>query len=375
MHTAIHDPLMPSAPHGTINTRRVMRCKGRITRMRPLSHDTYEVVVATTDGCPTMQARAGQFATLAVPGVHHPRPYSFACDPRRERPGEYTFFIRLVPGGEMSSWLAARDRTGDSVEIAGPMGAFTLDDSALPMVLLAGGSGMSAVKALAEEASRRRLGRDCLFLYGARSQRDLYAQAEVAALMTAWAPDKRLHLVTVLSDEPADSAWDGPRGLVTDYFRANYLGQGPWQPGHFKAWLCGPPPMVEAAAAILQGHGTPSSHVYCDVFADARSPAPVIDNRRCVLCDECLLVKPVADCIVETDMRAPSTATRSRGHASLIKPAHTAGLYYNSLVVDEDRCIRCYACIKACPHDAIRPRAPANPASRRSTGGSGFDGE
>ncbi len=354
MHTVPHDPLSLTVPRSTINTRRVVRCAGRITRMRQLDHDTYELVITTAHGSPTLCARAGQFATLTVPGVKRPRSYSFARDPQREHPGDHTFFIRLVPGGEMSSWLAAKNRTGECVEISGPMGAFTLDDGDLPMLFVAGGSGMSAVKALAEEASRRRLVRDCLFLYGARTQRDLYAQGDVAGLTAAWAAGKRMEFVAVLSDEPAGSSWSGPRGMVADYLRINYLGKDPWQPGRFKAWLCGPPPMVEAANSILRNGGALPSDIYCDVFADARSTAPVIDNRRCVLCDECLLVKPVADCIVETNLRAHAGIARSGECDTLLKPTHTAGLYYNALVIDDAHCIRCYACVKACPHDAIK---------------------
>jgi len=350
----LNDPLTPIPPGVAINTRRVVRCPARIVRMRLLTHDTYELVVRTADGSPPLCARAGQFAAISVPGVARPRSYSFARDPRREHPGDHTFFIRLVPGGEMSCWLAAKDRSGESVEIAGPLGGFVLDDGDSPMLFVAGGSGLSAVKALAEEASRRRLTRDCLFLYGARSQRDLYAQHDVAQLAAAWAAGKRMEFVAVLSDEPAESSWRGPRGFVTDYLRVNYLDRDPWRSGRFKAWLCGPPPMVEAANAALRNTGAAPSDIYCDAFADARSAAPVIDNRRCALCDECLLVKPVADCIVETDLRSGAGVAKRDSCSTPIRPTHTAGLYYNALVINDAQCIRCYACVQACPHGAIR---------------------
>ena len=347
MDAPLLDPLSLPAPNPAISMRRVLRIPGRIARMRALTHDTYEVVVASAAGSPPLHARAGQFATLTVMGMKQPRPYSFARDPRSETPGEHTFYLRLVPGGEMSMWLAACDRIGESVELTGPLGAFTLDDSRMPMLLLAGGSGMSAVKALAEEACRRQLQRDCLFLYGARTRADLYAEAEIADLIRRWSRGHRLRFVQVLSHEPRDSAWTGARGLVTDYLRTHFLGREDWTKGSFKAWLCGPPPMVDAGVAALRQHGLSASHIHLDVFADLRSPAPVIDDRQCALCDECLLVRPVADCIVEI-----SATSGAQGHTRLA-PLKTAGLYYNSLMIDESRCIRCYACLKACPHGAI----------------------
>ena len=113
--------------------------------MRPLTHDTFEVIVRCAPDSPTIFARAGQFLTLKFPGGDKPRPYSLARAPEAERPGEHTFFIRLVPDGEVSGWLAAGDRTGERLEISGPLGAFGLDDSSAPMVCIAGGSAQQCV--------------------------------------------------------------------------------------------------------------------------------------------------------------------------------------------------------------------------------------
>lgn len=350
------DPLELPEPSAAINARRVTRSQGHIARMRALTHDTFEVVVACSAPHGTIAARAGQFATLKVEGVELPRPYSFARDPRLEAPGEYRFYIRLVAGGEMSSWLTARDRSGTAIEITGPLGAFLLDDSDAPMLLIAGGSGLSAVKALAEEACRRQQARDCLFLHGARTAADLYAAREIAQLAADWHPQHRFEFVQVLSEEPAASGWSGARGLVTEYLRQRYLAPGALATATLRAWLCGPPPMVEAGLAVLRDAGVPATHIRRDVFEDARSPAPVIDNRQCVLCDECLLVMPVAHCIVEAQ---PATGQHAMDYAPIV-PGHSSGLYYNSLRIDAEQCIRCYACVNACPHGAISPSFSAS---------------
>ena len=346
------DPLAWPVAASTINARRVQRLPARIAALRTLNHDTYELVLTTAPGSPPLDARAGQFATLEVPGISRARAYSFARDPRRETAGEYTFYIRVVHGGEFSTWLAAQGRAGTDITITGPLGAFTLDTSTAPMLLLAGGSGMSAVKALAEEASRRQLARDCLFLYGARTRADLYAQQELAEVAACWPRGQRFEFVQVLSDEPGDSPWAGARGLVTDHLHEHFLGRGPWLAGQFKAWLCGPPPMVEAGVRVLRAHGVPSEDINLDVFADARSPAPFITNSLCTLCDECLLVRPVAGCIVESGGFG-AEQHKNAANAVPITPLLTAGLYYNTLLIDDSRCIRCYACVKACPHGAI----------------------
>lgn len=348
------DPLELSVPSASINHSRVVRNRGYVARMRWLNHDTCEVVVACAPECKPITARAGQFATLGVAGIGRARPYSFARDPCTEAPGEHTFHIRLVPGGEMSAWLAAGERTGAPVEIAGPLGSFGLDDSASAMLMLAGGSGFSAIKALGEAACRLQLARDCTIIHGVRTQADLYAADEMARIAACWHPAHRFEFVQVLSEEPNDSAWTGARGMITDAMGDAGLGSRVLDPSTLRAWVCGPPPMITAASAALRALGVPAAHIYRDVFADARSPAPVIDNRKCVLCDECLLVRPVPDCIVETGHLEASPDGRLKRH-HLLCPTRTAGLYYNALVVDAAACVRCYACVNACPHGAISP--------------------
>jgi formate hydrogenlyase subunit 6/NADH:ubiquinone oxidoreductase subunit I len=118
--------------------------------------------------------------------------------------------------------------------------------------------------------------------------------------------------------------------------------------------------MIDHGIEILQNAGLPKEAIRYDKFEDVRSPAPVIDNRKCTLCDECLLVKPVEDCIVETSAFHHS---RQTGITDIepVRPGETSGLYYSSLIINSDHCIRCYACVDACPHDAISPTNQAMP--------------
>jgi len=327
------DPLTSITPDGTIRTQRVIRLRATINSVGYLTHDTVEVVVKCADESAALLAHAGQFCTLKVPGVERPRAYSLARAPHAERHGEHTFFIRLLPDGEISSWFAGSDRTGSVVEIGGPLGRF-------------------AIYAILEEACRVQLARDCHFFYGARTVEDLYLADEIATLRAGWHPGHRFEFVPVLSHEPAASDWPGARGWVSDVAIATIRNGGPFDWSTSAAFLCGPPPMIDAGIAALTAAGLPSQNCYYDSFEDARSPAPVIDNVRCVLCDECLLVKPVENCIVETAQLRFDRFGNAVGYEKLA-PASTSSLYYNSLFIDDGQCIRCHACVEACPHGAI----------------------
>ncbi|MBA2126985.1 hypothetical protein DLM45_12245 [Hyphomicrobium methylovorum] len=366
-HVSEHCELKPlPRPDRRLHNSRVQINQGILKSVTRLNYDTLQLVVKCDEGSPPISSRAGQYATLHTPDLTKARAYSFARAPENENPNEHTFFVRVVHGGEFSSWLAEKDRSGAPITISGPLGKFGLDASDRTMVCIAGGSGMSAIKALLESAANLKVKRDCIFLYGGRAQRDLYCSEEIAAIGKNWNKDYKFEFVQVLSDEPEDSNWAGARGFVTEYFKSTYLDSGKMSVNNCKAFFCGPPPMIDAGAEILKNAGMDERDIHFDKFEDARSPAPVIDNTKCVLCDECLMVKPTANCIVEVS-RLIKTETSDFAGYERVDPAYTSGLYYNTLFIDSKACIRCYACVEACPAHAISPEHDKTPRTLRQT--------
>ena len=76
-----------------------------------------------------------------------------------------------------------------------------------------------------------------------------------------------------------------------------------------------------------------------------------INNSLCVLCDECLLVRPVSECIKE--VLSKTTNSKGRVEFNKIDPGNSHGIYHGELYIDPKVCVRCGECEKACPTGAI----------------------
>ncbi|MBC8006434.1 MAG: FAD-dependent oxidoreductase [Prolixibacteraceae bacterium] len=77
-----------------------------------------------------------------------------------------------------------------------------------------------------------------------------------------------------------------------------------------------------------------------------------IIDQKCVLCDECLNVKPVEGCIVEIASLVRDDEGRISGYTR-VEQGKTDSLYYNRLWIDQSQCIRCGRCESVCPVNAI----------------------
>jgi NAD(P)H-flavin reductase len=170
------------------------------------------------------------------------------------------FFVRLVPGGELTEWLFSENRTGARVNVAGPFGNLWLRPSTNPILCVAGGSGLAPIKALLEEANEQDCDRETVVIFGAREERDLYCLEELAALATSWSGP--FSFVPVLSQEAAASAWPGTRGLVTGVVED--------LPRDFllacDVYTCGPPVMIDALEAEVAGLGRGPANFHADRF-------------------------------------------------------------------------------------------------------------
>lgn len=247
------------SPEAQASVHEIVTRQGVIRGLDHLTHDIVEVSIAL-DG--PLVYTAGEYADLRVPGaLDEFRSYSFATRPDPAQADRAVFHIRKVPGGKFTEWLHQGDRLGARVELRGPFGDFRLRSGAAPMVCVAGGSGMAPIKALLEQAVVDGAERDCTYLFGARTQQDLYGQDDMARIAAQW--KGRFRFIPVLSNEPEDSDWTGPRGLVTEF-----LTQEVPDLGTCHAYMCGPPPMLDAAIEVLKGAGISSDHIHFDKFLD-----------------------------------------------------------------------------------------------------------
>jgi len=124
--------------------------------------------------------------------------------------------------------------------------------------MIAGGSGMAPQLGLLRELVRIGSPREVRFFYGARTQADLF-DLDLVEELGAQLADFRF--VPVLSDE----AWDGATGFVHDVADEHLKQHG--TPDDLGAYLCGPPPMVDAALEMLTDvHGVDEQRIHYDKF-------------------------------------------------------------------------------------------------------------
>jgi len=239
-----------------------LTCQGRLTAQTPLTHDIVELCVTLDQ---PLAYTAGQYAALRPAHIERAREYSFATAPTPGGDRELRFFVRLTPGGQFTGWLFGEPRVGQMLEVTGPGGDFWLRDAQAPLVFVAGGSGLAPVLSVLEAAANAGVARDAVFLFGARTQGDLYKLDLIEAIASRWAATFRF--VPVLSHEPPDSGWTGARGFVTEYLAAPHVPDM----ADRHAYLCGPPPMIDAALAVLAAAGVADGHVHYDKFLDASS--------------------------------------------------------------------------------------------------------
>src|SRR5208282_864496 len=126
-----------------------------------------------------------------------------------------------------------------------------------------GGAGMAPILSLLRTLAERGLTRKATFFYGARTKKDLCFEAELHALEDRL-PDFRY--IPALS-EPGDEEWDGETGLITDVVKRH---ASDLRGAH--AYVCGPPPMVEAALPLLATLGVEEKRIYYDKFTTTGNP-------------------------------------------------------------------------------------------------------
>jgi propane monooxygenase reductase subunit len=219
--------------------------------VEPVTHDIARLAL-TLDPASELPYRTGQYVDIKVPSTEQWRSFSMASPPG----GDLEFLIKRYPGGLFSGLLDGALRPGDALTVKGPYGTCVLREAPdRDLILLAGGAGMAPILAQLRGLAAAGTARRTRFYYGARLGRDLFALDEIAEL------GRRIDdfaFVPALSED-VSGAYE--QGLITEV-----VDRHEGDLSRADAYLCGPPPMCDAALELLTAKGMPEERIFLDKF-------------------------------------------------------------------------------------------------------------
>jgi ferredoxin-NADP reductase len=198
--------------------------------------------------------RAGQHVDVRLTteeGYQTERSYSIASAPEDAR---IALTVERLDDGEVSPYLTDVLRVGDRLELRGPIGGYFVWNVALggPLLLVAGGSGIVPLMAMLRHRAaalhaadvRARHNVPARLLYSSRRWDEVIYGDELARLAQ---DDETLEVALTFTREPPPE-WNGFRRRIDRMM----LAEVSWSPDERpQVFVCGPTPLVEAAAAAL----------------------------------------------------------------------------------------------------------------------------
>jgi len=206
---------------------------------------------------------AGQYIRLDSPPYDNKpavsRSFSLASAPQQRNHIE--LIVRRTAQGICTPWIFDHLTLGQELTFTGPMGKFKLSSATVPILLIAGGSGMSAIWSILQDMRERNINRRTTYFFGARTESDLYFSSQMAefALACPW-----FTYIPSLSEKMGDQ-WQGQTGLVTEVF--DLLIQ---EAMSCEAYLCGTPGMINACKPLLLSKKILPEHIFYDPFIEQK---------------------------------------------------------------------------------------------------------
>lgn len=208
------------------------------------------------DGHSGMRFVPGQFGWIYLsqsPFTISPHPFSFSSS--AERTDEVTMTIKAR--GDFTSTIA-KIEPGTRAYLDGPYGSFSCDENeGFGFVFIGGGVGITPLVSMLRTMADRGDTRPVVLLHGSKTHDSILFREELAAL------EKALHLTVVHVLETPHEGWTGETGFITAPLLRRHL---PKRYPHFRYFVCGPTPMMDAMEQALVSVGVPDDHVHTERF-------------------------------------------------------------------------------------------------------------
>lgn len=233
----------------------VQEFRAQVTATAMVTPDTRELHLRLLEP-DTIRFRPGQYVQVFVPGTKERtfRAYSIASPPSVRN--EVELLVRLIPNGVGSGYLH-QVQPGDEVRFTGPYGEFVLDPQA-ELICIGGGCGMAPMRSILRHVAEASPQQRCWLFFGARTAEQAMYLDDFESLTSA-VPGLNVHYA--LSEPQSSPEWQGETGFIHESADRHVTGGTNKQ-----VFLCGPPPMIKAAIAVLTAKGIPRERIFYDEF-------------------------------------------------------------------------------------------------------------
>lgn len=204
--------------------------------------------------------RAGQHVDIrltAEDGYQAQRSYSIASAPEDD---ELVLTVERLADGEVSPYLVDELRTGDELELRGPVGGYFVWEESFggPLLLVGGGSGVVPLRAMLRHHRAVGSSVPARLLYSARTLDDVIYRDELSNLEAEDTVDVRF---TLTREQP--EGWEGYAGRINGALLDDVSWPASDRP---LTYVCGPTSFVETAASALVDLGHDASRIRTERF-------------------------------------------------------------------------------------------------------------
>lgn len=245
----------------------------RVALKQPESSTITSFYLEPEDGGPLWDARPGQYLTLRIPGdAPVLRTYSLSC--AVDAPTHHRISVKREAQGKGSGWLHDHVGEGDVIEIAAPRGGFVLDeDSSRPVLLLAGGVGLTPLLSMAH---RLAAGNRRVWFIHAVENGDVHAMGKELSALAAGSAGRITvrNVYRAPSDADREAGRFDAEGVVDRALLQSLLPIDDYQ-----VYLCGPTPFMVAMWRLLTGLGIAPDRIAYEFFGKGGSLARLAEEK------------------------------------------------------------------------------------------------
>lgn len=239
----------------------------RVREIIEETHDTKSFVLEAdkehgTNRLPKFQS--GQYMTLEVPtkkGLYK-RAYSISSFSKYLKDGVYQITVKKDEDDVVSRILHEEVEVGAVFLARGPFGNFVYNPirDSKTIVAIAGGSGITPIKAMAEAVREKKLDVSLTILYGAKTERDLIFKETLDRLAKN---NSKIKVIYVLSEEEKEGY---EHGFITKDLISKYNSP------ECSYFVCGPIPLYKSLNKIFISMDIPNKYIRHDLYPEFEFP-------------------------------------------------------------------------------------------------------